>query len=78
VPGKCKWIIPRTFSGLLLVTVAEEDGEAGVLGETGIGEREIAEKENGIAVRFDVASVDTVRAETGGGTVLFSALIFCH
>ena len=65
-------------SGFLFVTVAGEDGEARVFGETRIGEREIAEDENGFAVRFDVASVDTIRAETGGSSVLLSDLILFH
>jgi len=44
-------------SGLLLVTVAGEDGEARILGEAGIGEGEIAEDEDGAAPGFDPAGV---------------------
>jgi hypothetical protein len=65
-------------SGLLFVTVAREDREARILGEMGIGEGKIAEEENGIAVRFDLASVDTVRAETGYSAVLRSTLLLFH
>jgi hypothetical protein len=63
---------------LLFIAVAREDGKAWILGESGIGDGEIAEEENRIAVRFDVAGVDTVSAETRGSAELLSALIFLH
>jgi hypothetical protein len=63
---------------LLFIAVAGEDGKARILGEAGIGDGEIAEEENRIAVRFDVAGVDTVSAETRGSAELLSALIFLH
>ena len=66
------------MSRLLFIPVAREDGEARILGETGIGEREIAQNENGITVRFDVAGVDTILAEADGSAVLRSALLLFH
>jgi hypothetical protein len=38
----------------------------------------MAQNENRIAVRFDVASVDAIRAETGRSAVLRSALLLFH
>jgi hypothetical protein len=58
-------------SGLLFVTVAGEDGEAGIFGETGIGEREIAKDEDGAARGFEEASVEAIGAEAGVGTFAF-------
>jgi hypothetical protein len=63
---------------LLFITVTREDGKAWILGEAGIGDGEIAEEENRIAVGFDVAGVDTVSAETRGSAELLNALIFLH
>jgi hypothetical protein len=63
---------------LLFIAVAREDGKAWILGESGIGDGEIAEEENRIAGGFDVAGVDTVSAETRGSAELLSALIFLH
>ncbi len=58
-------LIRRLASGLLLVTVTGEDREAGILGETGISVREIAEDEDGAVVRFDAAGMKTIRTEAG-------------
>jgi hypothetical protein len=52
-------------SGFLLVAVAGDDGEAGILGEAGISDGEIAENENGAARGFDAASVEAMGAEAG-------------
>jgi len=65
-------------SALLLVTVAGEDGEARILGEAGINEREVAEDENGFAVRRDVPRVNAVRAKTGRTGMTHGALILVH
>jgi hypothetical protein len=78
VSEKYEPLTRRLRSGLLFVTVAREDGEARVFGETRIGDGEIAEDENGFAVRFGVASVDTVSAETGASSLVRSALILFH
>jgi hypothetical protein len=54
-------------SGLLFVTVAGEDGKAGILEEAGIGEGEIAKDEDGAARGFDAAGVKAIGAEAGVG-----------
>src|SRR5260370_37412139 len=64
-------LISGFASGLLFVTVAGEDGEAGIFGETGIGEREIAKDEDGSARGFEEASVEAIGAESGVGTFAF-------
>jgi len=46
-----------------LLAVAGEDGEAWVLGESGIGEREIAQDEDRAARGFEAASVEAIGAE---------------
>jgi len=48
-----------------LVAGAGEDGEAGIFGEAGIGEREFAEKKEGAAGGFDAARVKAIGAEAG-------------
>ncbi len=48
-------------SGFLFVAVAGKDGEAGVLGEAGIGLGEIAENENRAAWGFEPAGMKTIR-----------------
>jgi len=65
-------------SALLLITVAGDDGEARILGETGIGVREVAEDENGFAVRCDVARVSAVSAKTGRTEMTHGALFLVH
>jgi hypothetical protein len=50
-------------SGLLFVTVARENGEAGILGEAGIGEGEIAQDEDGAVGRFDAARMKAIGTE---------------
>src|SRR5229473_4674097 len=58
-------LISGLASGLLFVTITGENGEAGIFGETGIGEREIAEDEDGAARGFEEASVEAIGAEAG-------------
>src|SRR5229473_1678659 len=58
-------LISGLASGLLFVTVTGENWEAGIFGETGIGEREIAEDEDGAARGFEEASVEAIGAEAG-------------
>jgi len=65
-------------SALLLVTVAGEDGEARILGEAGIGVREVAEDENGFAVRRDAARVNAVSAKTGRTGMTHGSLFLVH
>jgi hypothetical protein len=50
-------------SGLLFVTVAGENGEAGILGEAGICEGEIAQDEGRAVGRFDAARMKTIGTE---------------
>jgi hypothetical protein len=50
-------------SGFLLITVAGEHGETRILGEAGIGEREITEYENGAARGFEAAGVEAIGAQ---------------
>ena len=50
-------------SGFLLMTVAGEDGEAGILGEARIAEGEVTEDEDGAVSRFDAAGIETIGAE---------------
>jgi hypothetical protein len=50
-------------SGLLLITVAGENGEAGILGEARIAEREVTEDEDGAVSRFDAAGMKAIGAE---------------
>ena len=61
---KCDLPICGVVSGLLLVTGAGEDGEAGVLGVAGIGDGKFAEKEYGAVGRFDAARMKTIGAES--------------
>jgi hypothetical protein len=52
------------------VAGAGKDGKAGILGERGIGFRELAEKKNRAPIRRNLAGVDARAAETdrfGGG-----------
>jgi len=50
-------------SALLPVAVAGEDGEARILGEAGIDEREVAEDEDGAARGFDPPGMETISTE---------------
>jgi len=50
-------------SGLLFVTVAGENGEAGILGEAGIAKGEIAQDEDRAVGRFDAARMKTIGTE---------------
>jgi hypothetical protein len=52
-----------------LITIAGHDGQAGILGEARIGERKIAEEEDGAASGFEPADVETIGAEAGGRIV---------
>jgi len=56
-------------SGLLFIAVASQDREARILGETGIGERKIAEEEDGTARGFQLAGVEAIGAEAAAGIV---------
>ena len=47
-------------SGFPLITVAGEDGEAGILGEARIAEGEVTEDEDGAASRFDAAGMKAI------------------
>jgi hypothetical protein len=48
------------------VAEAGEHGEAGIFGEERVGDGEIAEEEDGVAVGFDAAGVEAIGAEAGG------------
>ena len=57
-------------SGLLFVTVAGENGEAGVFGVAGIGEVEIAQDEDGAVGRFDAARMKTIGTEASSQGIM--------
>ena len=61
--GECESSICGFASGLLFVTVAGENGEAGILGEAGIAKGEIAQDEDGAVGRFDPARMKTIGTE---------------
>ena len=50
-------------SGFLLITVAGEDREAGILGEARIADGEVTEDEDGAVSRFDVAGMKAIGAQ---------------
>jgi len=50
-------------SGFLLVTIAREDREAGILREARIGEGKFAEDEGRAMSRFDVAGMKAIGTE---------------
>ena len=54
-----------TASDLLLVTVAGEHGQAGVLGKARISLRQIAEDEGRAARGFDSAGMNAIGTEPG-------------
>jgi len=60
---KYESLICGSASGLLLVTVAGEHGETGILWEAGIGEGEFAEKKDGAVGRLDAAGMKTIGTE---------------
>jgi hypothetical protein len=60
---ECESSVCGFASGLLFVTVAGENGEAGILGEAGIAEGEIAQDEDGSVGRFDPARMKTIGTE---------------
>lgn len=59
----------------MAVTLAAEDGEAGILREAGIGLRQVAEHENGAVSRFDAAGMQAIGAEASGNGVI--RLLLC-
>jgi len=63
---------------LLFETLAGEDGQARILGEAGIGVRELAEDKDGAARGFESARVNTASAKTGGRAVIRRALFLFH
>jgi hypothetical protein len=68
----------RFASGLLFVTVAGENGEAGILGEAGIAEGEIAQDEDGAVDRFDAARMKTIGTEASIQAVMRLLLYIRH
>jgi len=60
---KCESLICGLLSGLLFVTVAGENGEAGILGEAGIAEGEIAQDEDRAVGGFDAARMKAIGTE---------------
>jgi hypothetical protein len=65
-------------SGLLCVTDARKDGEAGILGEAGIGQREIAEDEDRATRGFDAAGLETIGAKAGAQGITRLLLRIMH
>jgi hypothetical protein len=62
----------------MAVTIAREDGEAGILGEALISVGEIAEDEDGAARRFDAAGMKTIGAEAGAQRITRLLLRIMH
>jgi hypothetical protein len=62
----------------MAITLAGEDGESGILRESGIGLRQIAECEDGAASGFESAGVETIGAEAGGNLLLRRIFLFGH
>jgi len=63
----------RFFGRLMAVTVAGEYGEAGILRESRIDVRQIAEHEDGAVSRFDPAGMQAIGTEASaqkGGRLL--------
>ena len=57
-------LVPRR-QALLLVTVAGEDGQPGILGKARISQRQIAQGKGGPPRRFNLARMITIATESG-------------
>jgi hypothetical protein len=69
----------RGFLGPLTAkAVAGKDREAGILGESGIGEREIAKDKNGAACGFEAAGVEAIGTEAGRNARVRSTFFLTH
>jgi hypothetical protein len=69
----------RGFLGPLTAkAVAGKDRKAGILGESGIGEREIAKDKNGAACGFKAATVEAIGTEAGRNVPIRSTFFLNH
>jgi hypothetical protein len=68
----------RRFVDPAAVTVADKDGEAGILGESRIAEREIAKDKNRAACGFEAAGVEAIGTEAGRNPPIRSTFFLTH
>jgi len=60
------------------VAIAGEDGKAGILKESGIDLREIAEDEDGAACGFEPAGVEAIGAQPSGNALIRRNFFLTH
>jgi hypothetical protein len=65
-------------SGFLLIAITGEDGKAGILRKARVGEREIAEDEDGAPRGFDETGMNTISAEAGRDAPIRRAFFLSH
>ena len=63
--------ISSSASGLLLVTVTGENGQAGILGKSRVSLRKITEEEGRAARRFNATGMNTLGAQSRAGKTYY-------